>query len=403
MPLDPIIHDSKAAVDFYNDLELTFGGGDAASANPGQTTTAPSGKKIGPAKAPPFLKAVLGDYRNAHKANEMITGIKNFVGATMKIGTSDVGSLLESTIGPREAFVRNEETPLLNLYEADDAEELYTDDWVYRIPERRQGNARATRVNPEATLSTTDHATVRTFKLNSLAFWGDPVSQTFVAGAQVGAQRPGENLLRKEIDAEILAIRKAKNYDYWNSSVSYDFTPPNVTTVGGLVSRIQTNTNSISSANLSDVFLNQGVDAIATPIGYRAQKVLFCDPANVQVIRAIEINRYGGNNPVAFMEYNATLAKTFAAYNIEHDRIWESGTGKVVPIVHDQDLSATAVMMTIVPEYRPRQARFRIGGEPGPWMFVRPVYDLKETVFILDGGSVDDPAEETRYLWTMTS
>jgi hypothetical protein len=313
-----------------------------------------------------------------------------------KTGSGDVTSLLVTSISERDVYIRNEETQLLNLMNSYNGPKLEVKDWAYRIPERRNQGP-ASRLNPESSpLTTTAKSTLRSEKYNTLAFWGDPVTTSIVSEAMVRNQT-GIDIQQQDIDDEMLNIRKAKNYDYWNGIEQKSFAPQNIPVVGGLLSRIFTNNYNAGAANLTDTGLQTAASAIGSAIGQSTGlKVLFTDNTQVGAVRAFEIARYSGNNPMAFWEYNKTIAQKFAAYNINFDRIYDSLYGPI-PVLHDKDLPAGyAVMMTLDPAYMVREAGFKIGGQFGPWSFIRVQYDLKNTEFILDGSTLDDPAEEAK-------
>ena len=391
--------------DFWNDVAAQF------SANPADAGSQTSGK-AGTAEgatnfemrgngqiAKTYLEGMIATHKDGTRRANIMGVIKSFVAEVLKLGTTDISSLFTTSISSRQSFLRNPETPLLNLIEMAPGEQFVVDDWLYRITERRRGADLASQVNPEDNISTVLHQTVYSEKYNVLAFWGDPVSVTFIARAQAGQQNPTIDLLRREMDDEVRAIRRRKNFDYWNSVLQANFTPPNVTTVGGIISRILTNNLACGGMDLSEALLEAAILLIADQIGYSGQKLLFTDSTQVGSVRLIEINRYGGNNPVAFEQYNQMLAADFAKYKMLIDRIFEPNIGPVIPVCHDRQMpNNQSVLMSIDPDYCVKEAKFKIGDEFGPWMFVRPVYNLNETVFVMDGATLDDPAEETKVL-----
>lgn len=388
--------------EFYADVAKSFAdstpvgtAGDGAGMTAGGITKGTGSMS----RAKSFGESMYESHPDSMRRNNIQKTLNSFLLDKMKLGTTDIGALLVTSISPRMAFIRNEETPLLNLFESAPGPELLVDDWQYRVVERRQGTVRASQVNPEASpLTTTTLQSVRTEKFNTLGFWGDPISVSFVATAQA-EQQQGVNLLRQEMDSQVLRIRKRMNYDYWNSVRQQSFAPQNTPAIGGLISRITTNTDSIGGIDLTALLLEGYNALVGAQVGFNVQKMLFGDPRQMGAVRTIEIARYGGSNQTSYLEWNRVMKEQFSQYRVPVDRVYEFNIGPAMPVAHDTDLpSGVAVILTINPDYIPRPVNFQIGGQVGPWMFVRPVYDLKETVFVLNGGTLDDPAEETRVL-----
>jgi hypothetical protein len=344
-----------------------------------------------------FTESMFVTYTNSIKRHEIVSGLKHFVGEQMDFATTDIGPLLISTLSQRVPFIINRETQLLNMMDAAPGQMLFVDDWMYRCRKINQGATRASRVNLEAPLSTTSHVVTFAQQLNILSFWGDPISLTFVARAQNRGQNTGLDLLKLLADAEMQAIRKAINNDAWNGVIQPNFVPPNVTEMGGLIGRIETNIVSNGNIDLAAADIEEVLDDVSYQIGDK-QCALFVNRDEVGSVRVIETNRYGGNNPRVFADYNNELAAKFTQYKIAYDRIYDPDVGGfALPVIHDRDLpSGTQVLMSIEPEFTPKFAHFVIDGQIGPWMWVRPVYDANETVFIADGGTMDDAGEETR-------
>ena len=387
---------------FYDNFALGFGqgtGGEDASHSGAWNVQQQSGTQDADSiSCRPYSQAMLASYPNSLQRHELEEGIKNFVGQEMHLATTELGPLLVSTLGPRVPFIVNTETQLLNVMDSvPGGAPLYVTDWMYRCRQINQGAKKATRINPEAALSTTNHSVSFSQKLNVLSFWGDPVAVTFVARAQNAGQNTGIDLLRTMSDAELVAIRKAVNDDCWNGIIQPNFNPPNVTELGGLISRIKTNTVDNGYLEPNAVDIEEALNDISTQIG-DDQCVMMTPREFVGSVRTLEVNRFGGNNPQAFKDYNTELAGTFAAYKVKADRIYDPDLGGyALPVIHDRDLpTGVSVIMSIKPEYCPRFAYFTIDGQIGPWSWVRPTYDANQTVFIMHGGTLDDTGEETR-------
>lgn len=389
---------------YYSDVAMQFGDAETPVGSNGNLelsggASAKGGNSSAAMGAQPWSKRMYDTFRDGVKRSRMESAIKTV--AISKIGTGDIGALFTTSIAERMPWIRNEETPLLNMMEMTPGEDLIIDDWMRRSVERRQGQIRASNINPEATLPNYVDS-IYSERYNTLAFWGDPVTSTFVGSAQAKKQR-GVDTLKNDVDSELLRIRKAKNFDYWNSIEQKLFTGTNITKIGGLLSRINTNTGSAGSGDISDTLLNTANNAIATALGYKGINALFINSRGINAIRGIEIARYGGSNQISYLEWNKVMSEQFSAYSLNPDRIFEPGVGPVVPCFHENDLPsspAMAVMMRIEKDYMPRPVGFQLGEEFGPWLFVRPVFSLRESVMVLDGGTVDDPAEESRFLFT---
>lgn len=390
---------------FYSDLQKKFSdisasGGSATTATAGKDASAERGNWEGNQRksqhnAPVmrFGKALslMTDTAERNLAKEAIEAF-----ARAKTGSGDVTSLLTTSISERDAYIRNDETPFLNFLESFGP--LTVNDWTYRIPERRAMGP-AARINPESqALARNFKASSRTQRTNTLAFWGDPV-RTSVVSREMVSQQGGPDIHQQDIDGEYVAIRQAKEYDYLNGIEQRSFAPYNVPVVGGLLSRIYTHNVNATSGTVTDSELAGLLTAIGTGIGQGQYKVAFTDVANIAAVRAIEIGRYNGNNPMAYKDYNASLAAQYSQYKIPIARLFDPAIGPPLPLVHTSYLPAGyMIVITVNPAYVPREARFKIGGEYGPHLFVKTGYELEfyDTAFVIDGGTLDDPGEETR-------
>lgn len=375
--------------------DLTEGHGDGTQA-----------QAAGP-RAATFGEQLRDTYRDGAQRQAILNGVKSFMLEKALMGTGDVTSLLTTSISPRFNFLRKEETPLLNLLESIPGPMLTIDDWVRRIVDRTLGTQYASDINPEQVpLSPALLQTVRTQKLQTLQFWGDPVAVSFVAQSQVGQQQPGIDLLQEEVDAELLRIRKAMNKGYWQNIEQTNYTPPNVTKLGGLISRTVTNTDNLGGADITADDMELYNDTIDQVVG-SVQKFLFANRTQMGSIRTIEIARYGGNQPVAYMEWVRAMKDQIMNFSIPVDRVYEPNIGPAIPCAHDDDLpTGTAFLMAVDPRYVPRPVNFMLRGQVGPWLFVKPPlstsYELRESVLVMHGGTIDDPAESTRQLITGT-
>jgi hypothetical protein len=315
-----------------------------------------------------------------------------------KVGTTDIGSLLVTSLSPRFPFVAQTETPILSV--AESGPRYYTQDWNYRSSLRAQGATRASRINPEGTISTTDHQTVRTEARNTLGFYGDMVSATFVGSAQAQQQR-NVNILAQEIDGELLAIRKALNYDIWNGVEQMSIAPTNIPAFGGL--KEETATNVVDAGNAYDVndsVINALTKQMGALLNSNKRRVAFVNPDQVSAARSGEIGRFAnGENSYS---YNMVQQMMRAAIgdsvdNIVIDRVYDQAYGGPLPFVHDYDLTAEMMVLTFDPMFLPRLVSFLLGDMEGPWQFLRPFVDLKEAVFVMDGKTVDRGDERARY------
>jgi len=359
-------------------------------------------------KAKSFDQAMFESHPDSIKRERVTKAFLGFVQNHMKLGTSDIGPLLATSIAPQMTFVRNEETPIKNLCEQATGPELVVDDMVWRTITAYQGlGRRASRVNMEAPLSTASVQPTFQESFNALSFYGDPVSTSFIASAQAEQQR-GLDTLKFMIDSELLAINKAINYDTWNGQIQTSFAPDSIPQFRGILQAC-TQTAGLSGLGIGAAAIETVLANNLVPyVGHHTQKVLFVTDANSANIRSIEIARYGGNNPVAYAQSQAVLAARFAEYKIPVSRVFEPANGPPIPAVVDVDLVAlaggnNAVLLTIDPQYMPRYAYFHINGEVGPWMFVRPNYNLFTTVFVAHGLTLNNPAPgQTQYAWTDT-
>lgn len=387
--------------DWYENLSRAFDVENSGPAAQGAGDPAPGGRGGAAVaeKAVPFAKAMMVSYPDGTKRHAIEQSMKAFVGDKLKIGTTEVNPLLVSSVNPRYTWIRNEETQTLNLLEAAPGPELYCDDYVRKINERRQGAVRAARVNPEAPISTTPINSVRTENFNTLAFWGDLVEVTFMAQAQV-EQQINQDTEMLEMDSVMLSIRKAVNYDVINGIQQGSFAGTNIPQIGGLVERILTNTQACGNADMSDAFMRPNIRKIQNAIGSQLAKVLVCNMKQTEVIWGLDRGLWAGNDPMSYYNYNKVLGARLQAASVMVERIYEPGVGPPVGIIHDEDMGTNAIMLTLTRDFWPQLAYFRLMGKKGPWAFVRPVYDLKKSVFCMHGATMDDAGEESRVLFS---
>lgn len=382
---------------FYGDIAKEFSDDSIRAA---ATSTAPltEGVRQG-GGAMTYGKAMLLSYPDGARRMRVEKHFQAFV--AQKIGTSDINPLLITSLSARQSFIRRKETVLLNLMESAPGQMLVVDDYVYKVIERRQGTIYASRLNPEVTtVGKTELSVLYGQKFNALGFWGDPVGVRFVTGAQA-AQQQQIDLLQEQADAEQVRIRLAKNQDYWSGVQQDSFAANAVPQVGGLLNRITVNTLAMGDADLDTTTLEKERRTIATNIGYQPQVMIFAGDKQVDITRKIEIQRYGGANQVAYMRWESEMKARLQKANVPVDRLYEFTQGPPAPVSHDFEIPQdTVVMLTVEDDFIPREARFLIGGQPGPWMWVRQVEDIRDSVFIADGGTMDDPGDETKMKFT---
>lgn len=350
-------------------------------------------------KAKAFDQNMYEEYPDSVKRAGITNAVKAFVGQKLKLGTTEVGPLLVNSVAPRYAWIRNEETQTLNIVESAPGPEIYVDSYVREIVERRQGKVRAAQVNPEAAVTTTPTNSVREQKFNATAFWGDLVEVTFIVAAQAGEQK-NLSVEMEEMDSVLLSISKAINYDLLNGIRQMSFAGTNIPTIGGLGERILSNTDTAGTADISDAVLRPLIRKVQRAVGSQLPKLLICNMRQCEVIWGLHRGLWSGNDPMSYFNYYQELGKRLKDAGVMIDKIYEPGVGPPIGVVHDEDAGTNMFLLTLTQMYWPQMAYFRIGGKKGPWAFVRPVYDLKRSVFCMHGASFDDPGEESRALVT---
>lgn len=389
---------------FYEDIAKQFAGPSpvGAAAAGADVTAGHSAAMQGQGnwqRAKSYGESMLDSYPDGTKRHVLNSIIKSYLLYKSKLGTGDVSGLLNTSISPRFTFIRKTETIGLNIVESIPGPMLVVNDWTRRIVDRHIGTVRAGKINPEAVpLNPALLQTVRSQKLNTLAFYGDAVAASFVAQSMVGQQQPGTNLLQEETDAEMQRMRNALNYDIWNSIEQSNFTPPNVTEFGGLISRIVTNTDDLGGADIDADDLEEMSNTIEGVVS-GAKKLVVSNRRQVGNVRTIEVARYGGQTPLSYIAWADRLRTEFL---VPVDKMFEPSTGPAIGCVHDDDIGNNVLMMSIEPEHAPRLAYFLIDGQPGPHLFVKPPlstsYELRESALVLMGVTLDDPAEDTKFL-----
>ena len=405
--------DEKKIDNFYDGLAKSFGETPETLQELAKSGAAPeqqefvggaggavSGNRPG-LKAKGWGEVLFDAYGSTRKGYEM----KKLIGsiALQKISTDQITSLLVTSLADRMPWIRQSEAQLLNMMDmaADGAVPDIVDDYMFRITERRQGTIRASRINPETNLPAYQDG-LYSEKYNVLGFWGDPVTATFVGSAQAKKQR-GIDVLKQQIESELLKIKKAENFDCWNGVMNTMYTGGQVTQIGGLLSRIFTNTDSAGGGSPTEYLMNEANTDLNQAINAGGNRVAFFNDNGVAAIWGIELNRYGGSNQVSYAQWATANSERFNKFGLVPDKIYQPPVGKAIAVFHDYDLPtapAAGVMMAIDPDYVPSFAKFQIGEESGPFMFVRPTFNLQESVMILDGGTLNDPAQESRFLFT---
>jgi hypothetical protein len=391
-----------AVPDFYNGLVKSFSEESlraSATSAPGLSAKTESGENEEGNVVCSYSRLMHASYDGQQRYN-LDRLVKAYIGQTQKLGTTDIGAMLIDTLSPRMAFVRRMNTPLLNAIEMMSAgKDLVVKDMHYRITERRLGDLRASNVNPESTVTTTHKQTIYQQKDQVLAFWGDPVSVSWVSTSQAD-QQTAMKLMAQQVDGELQRIRNAKNNDYWNSELQASFANGNVTKVGGIISRITTNTTAVSG-DIDNVTLEERARLLGTFTSPYTQKIIFAGDKQVDVIRHNEINRYDGNDSMAFLTWEREMGEQFRQYKVPYERVYQFTQGPSAPVCQDPDMDQSVmVIMTLEADVFPLEAKFKIGGVEGPFVFALADGNMRDVKFVLEAATLDDPGEETRDLLT---
>jgi hypothetical protein len=383
---------------FYADVAMQFGeaempGGAPTEATGGANKADQGGNAV---KAIAWGEKLYKSFPDSVKRSQVERQIMNVAVNEQKIGTGDLSSVFVSSISPRMMDVREGRTVTLNIMESIPGPTLMTQDWSYRIVRRQQGYDRAPNVNPEAAIGATQEGVYEEL-YQTLAFWGFPIYETFVARAQAG-QQANLDPFAIEVDNGLRSIRRAQNYDYLNAIRQPIFTGTNITKVGGLLSRVTTSV-ACGGVDVTDANLNTGYNAILDAVSGATQVFFLTNKKEIGAVRSMEITRYGGQNATSFAMWQQSMGEKAKTFGLNPMRFWEPNLGESVPFFYEIDLpnsgSHTGLMMSVDPRYAPRPVYFNIGGEVGPWLFALPqgTY-LRKGVMLLHGGTMDDPGSD---------
>ena len=335
------------------------------------------------------------DYRDSYERKGVMDRIEFW--ASKELDTADITSLLAATIAPRISVQRQTETKFRNICDAQPGPKPIISDWLYRIREERIGNQYAPPFNPDGNIPADDQA-IRAQMYNSLMFVGETLRQSIIASNMASVQAD-VNLMAREMDHCLVRIMKSENRFLLRGVQQSSYAPSAIPQCDGFMTTSNLNVIDIGGVDLSHDWIALGQQLICeTKFGYDVQLCMLTNVRQVGTVRALEIDRYTGNNPMTFEMYNKELAAKFSEYRIPVDRIYEPNTGPPIPVIRETDLPPNTAILFIL--HFPMEAEFTLGGQVGPHTLARYTERLVNLAVCFKGFSGDFPLRESRVVYS---
>lgn len=322
---------------------------------------------------------------------------------TKIVKTPDIGTLRMASISDRMAMKRNEETPFLNFLESQDGGTAISRDYQYQFDEWNLGFDAAAIWDVQGDLPA-EARSVRPRRSNTVTAVGNTLLFSELVLDMV-AQQANIDLLAREIDNEVVRIRRAMNSLLLsNTEIKLEAAPsPNFPQLGGFITRSTDYGVDLSGGDFTRTILQGRVDAIANygspeGLGYGRPLICFTNAHQLQVVRDIIISEYNGIYPTDRMAFEDALRRRLRDYRVPIQVVFESLPGPVIPFVLDPMLPSGTSILFVAD--LPRMVKMYLGGVSGPYVLTRPTTNLTRLDVAFDLFSLEDPLVASRSVMT---
>lgn len=324
---------------------------------------------------------------------------------TKIVKTPDIGTLRMASISDRMAMKRNEETPFLNFLESQDAGVAVARDYQYQFDEWNLGFDTAAIWDVQGDLPA-EARSVRPRRSNTITAIGNTMLFSELVLDMV-AQQANIDLLAREIDNEVVRIRRTMNSTLLsNTEVKLETgAAPNFPQLGGFITRSTDYGVNLSGGDFTRTALQGRIDAIANygspeGLGYGRPLLCFTNAHQLQVVRDIIVSEYNGIYPTDRVAFESSLRSRLRDFRVPVQTVFESLPGPVIPFVLDPMLPANTSILFVAD--LPRLVKMYLGGVAGPYVLTRPTTQLTRLDVAFDLFSLEDPLVASRSVFSAT-
>jgi hypothetical protein len=358
-----------------------------------------STKATGAVKRPPAI-----GYTDFVKSFPNKTAESNFKNMARKaLGSTDVNQLRLVSMFPEMTTLRNEETVMLNIVEANPI--FRATDLQVRINEKRIGTDTSEFFAMDGAVLPGNAQSNRPMRYNSTGFFGESMTLSYLA-QELASQSPLDptDLYASEMTDHLVRLRQFLNRNILTGAEQSNEALPNITRPGGFIDR-SVLYNFATAGDLTNPLIQGRVSAVAnlaSPEGltFNVPLIALCQEGQISKVDDLMISRYPGETSAAHMGLVASLLARLESFGISPDMVsvYKPRPGRPVIFILEKDLPAGTCLF--FDPRQPRLARLQIMGQFGPWVLQRPTTALVDFYLIWDGYSLVDPYVESRAILT---
>lgn len=328
--------------------------------------------------------------------------IKNIMAPSLKsIGTVDIMPLRAVDLPSSVARQYNAETRF--------------SDWLYQKPVRQINDYQMKIIENYIGTQTSGLFNLDTLTLpnnvqssfgqrfNTLTCTGDTIQISYLAQNINNLQGIGDvSLFENEVAMEAVRIARKKNQMFLVNTEVLPETQGFVPQLGGFITRSTNGPIACGGSNLTNALLQQGVDQIASVFGSTEQLALFCNKAQLAVIRDLMINRFPGENSATHLQLmRETLAGVGeGGRGLLTNVVYSPYPGNYIPVYFDQDMPAnTAILFRTSGDAAPQAAGMSFNGQGGTHIAMRPYAPMYDLALVFELFSLCDPLVAGRVVY----
>lgn len=320
--------------------------------------------------------------------------IKHVMAPALKsIGTVDIMPLRAVDLPDSIARQANAETRFSNWLYAKPTRQI--NDYQMKIIENYIGTQTSGLINLDNTTLPANVQSSFGQRFNTLTCTGDTIQISYLAQNINNLQGIGDvSLFENEVQMEAIRIARKKNQTFLVNTEVLPETAGFVPQLGGFITRSTNGPIACGGSNLTNALLQQGIDQIATYFGSQEQLALFCNKAQLAVIRDLMVNRFPGENSATHLQLmRETLAGVDqSARGLMTNVVYSPYPGNYVPVYFDQDMPAnTAVLFRTSDDAAPRAAGMSFNGQGGTHIAMRPYAAMFDLALVFELYSLHDP------------
>lgn len=344
----------------------------------------------------------LSETMGATKAMQVINNVIAPV-AAKSMGTVDIVPLRAVDLPDSIAMQYNEEVRFLDWLKAKPNRPIT--DYQLKIIEERIGTQTSSLINLDSTTLPNNVQANFSQRFNTLTCTGDTIQISFLADNINNLQQIGNvSLFENQVAMEAVRIRRKMNQTLLSNTEVVAEAPPIVPQLGGFITRSTNGPIACSNSNLTNALLQQGVDQIATYFGSMGQLALFCNKAQMAVIRDLMINRFPGENSATHVQLmrEGLASVGQAARGLMTNVVYQPYPGMFIPVYYDQDMPANTALLFKVDGFgaAPQLATMSFDGQnDGIHIAMRPYAPMFSYALVFQLYSLHDPLVEGRVVY----